>query len=63
VTDIRFRGEDHGIPLVELSGTFTETGTELADRIMRVIYLATDSDEYRHPLSLPVACVRAPREP
>lgn len=63
MTEIRVRDNPSQIPLIELSGRFTERdGAELADKVMKAIYYATDvSDVHPYPLSLPQACVRAPR--
>lgn len=63
MASIRVRDDRYGVPLVELSGRLDESGgAELADKIMRAIYLATESPDHPQPLSLPRACVRAPRQ-
>lgn len=62
MTEVNIYTDEIGIPMVRLSGQVNERdGAQLADAIMFKIHIHTeDSDRYPHPLSLNVACTRAP---
>ena len=62
MTDVQVFITEVGIPLVRLSGRADEpSGAELADKVMKQIHFATETDgEFPHPLSLRASCTRAP---
>jgi hypothetical protein len=64
MTNVQVFRSELGIPLIELSGVVTERdGAELAAKIMRAIYAATQvEDGYPHPMSLREPCTTSTRE-